>query len=289
MAGALEIKLVGGLGNQLFQYAAGRSLCVKKGVSSFLLNTESYYNDPFGRVCSLMHYKIKGEFVKGFFVKNLLRKNTRLNKLFSVFPFYQIIEENGLKLHSLESHTGLFTSLRGYWQSEYYFKEIRESLLNELVPLHTPPLPSWLGPSAVAVHVRRTDYLREKRFGFLGEAYYRSAMDLVREQVVDPFFVFFSDDLGWCKDVFGNEPNVLFAEEKEWAADFLQLYLMSRCAHQIIANSSFSWWSGWLNSHPGKMVVRPAIPFADSTLMYEGYYPAEWMSVANRHELAVPS
>jgi len=278
----LEVKLVGGLGNQLFQYATARSICKKKNIPYLLLNLESYGNDPFGRKPTILQYNLKARTIENGFIKKLLRKDTKLNRLISAFPFYHIIEENGLRLHKFSDKSPLLTSITGYWQSEQYFKDIRSSLLEELTPKNMPELPQWAAnKKSVAVHIRRTDYLTESKFGFLGEQYYHEAMDKMQQQFKDPLFIFFSDDIEWCKNTFGHIDNVLFETSKEWEADYLQLFLMSKCSHQIIANSSFSWWSGWLNNNPEKLVIKPARPFADSSMMYESYYPSEWATVEN--------
>lgn len=278
----LEVKLVGGLGNQIFQYATGRSLCIKNKIPYLLLNAESYKNDPFGRNLGIGNFKIKGRIIESEFVIKALRKETKLNNLISSFHFYNVFEEAGLKLYNFPQKMGLLASVKGYWQSEFYFKNVRKELIGELVPRQLPPLPYWVQEKkTVAVHVRRTDYLIDSRFGFLGEKYYYSSMDLVRKQLGNPLFIFFSDDIDWCKSRFNNNDTIFFEEDGEWSQDYLQLYLMSKCSHQIIANSSFSWWSGWLNANPDKIIIRPVVPFADKNLMYESYYPAEWISVNN--------
>lgn len=279
----LEVKLVGGLGNQIFQYATGRSLCIKNKIPYLLLNAESYRNDPFGRNLGLNRFNVKGKVIESKFVNKMLRKGTKLNKIISSFSFYNVFEESELKLFNFPlKSSGLLTSIKGYWQSEFYFKNIRDELIKELTPKQLPPLPDWVQrKETVAVHVRRTDYLAESRFGFLGEAYYKESMELLRGQLKNPIFIFFSDDISWCKSNFNDSDTIFFEEKGVWAQDYLQLYLMSKCAHLIIANSTFSWWSGWLNNNPDKIIIRPSVPFADSSLMYESYYPAEWRSVNN--------
>jgi hypothetical protein len=275
----LEVKITDGLGNQLFQYATGRSLALKKGIRHFLLNTDSFKYNSLGRKFGLRNFNTEGKVITSALVEKILRKNTKYNKLVSVFPFYKTISDSGLKLQELSQQNGLFLSLRGYWQSEYYFKDIRPLLLRELVPMDLPPFPDWIhAENTVAVHVRRTDYLTEKGIGALDETYYRNAMSLIRSKIDRPLFVFFSDDLGWCREKF-DDGNTLFCEQGEWGKDYHQLYLMSRCAHQVIANSTFSWWGAWLNNNETKMVVRPAIPFNDSSFWYESYYPTGWISV----------
>jgi hypothetical protein len=269
------------LGNQLFQYATGRCLAVKKRIPHFLLNTDSYGYDAFGRKFGLDNFCIKGSVIKSAWTRNALRKGTKINKCLSVLPFYHAIEETGLRLHQFRDRLPLYTSLSGYWQSDSYFREIRDILTEELVPSELPPFPQWQGaPDTIAVHIRRTDYLADKRFGPLSENYYHDAMTAIRTSVKDPVFIFFSDDLEWCKERFPDK-EIVFFEEKAWAKDYLQLFLMSKCKHQVIANSSFSWWAAWLNTNPDRIIIRPETPFLDGALLYESYYPADWTVIKN--------
>jgi hypothetical protein len=277
----LEVKITDGLGNQLFQYATGRSLAIKKGIKHFLLNIDSFKYNSLGREFGLRNFHTGGKVITSGLVEKILRKDTKYNRLASHFPFYKTIMEDGLKLQELSQTSGLFLSLSGYWQSEHYFKDIRPLLLRELVPVDLPPFPDWIhAENTVAVHVRRTDYLSTTRIGALGESYYRAAMSFLRSKIKKQLFIFFSDDIGWCRESF-EAGDTLFCEAGDWDKDYHQLYLMSRCAHQVIANSSFSWWGAWLNNKEAKIVVRPAVPFTDSTYRYESYYPAEWIGVEN--------
>ncbi len=277
----LEVKITDGLGNQLFQYATGRSLAIQKGIKHFLLNADSFKYNSLGRVFGLRNFHTGGKVISSGFVEKLLRKDTKYNRFVAALPLYKAISDDGLKLQELAKVDGFFLSLNGYWQSEQYFKDIRPLLVEELVPVDLPVLPDWTkSQNTVAVHVRRTDYLTEKRIGALGEDYYRKAIELMRKKIGDPLFVFFSDDLDWCRATF-TEGNMLFCDQPEWSKDYQQLYLMSRCTHQIIANSSFSWWGAWLNNNEEKIVVRPAVPFTDNTFRYESYYPAGWISIEN--------
>lgn len=277
----LEIKFEGGLGNQLFQYAMGRSLCIKFNIPYLILNSESYHQQSLGRTFALSNFQIIGTTIKNEQVKKMFRKRTKLNKIFTSFALHQNIEEKNFSLQDIQLKSSFLTSVNGYWQSDYYFNDIRKVLLKEFTPLNLPSFPGWIsGNNTVAVHVRRSDYLDEKRYGFLGIAYYEAAFALLRSKIDNPLFIFCSDDIEWCKATFNNE-SFLFCEEEEWGTDYLQLYLMSKCTHQIIANSSFSWWGAWLNTNDKRIVVRPAQPFKDKSLLYESHYPADWISIEN--------
>ena len=277
----LEIKFEGGLGNQLFQYAAGRSLAIKNDIDSILLNADSYLDQPLERKFSLTNYSARGTVIENTLVKKIFRPKTKLNALAKLLHCYTQVEDNGFKLVNFENKKTLLISLKGYWQSECYFSNIRPTLLKELMPINIPPLPSWVDfDNTVAIHVRRTDYLAEPRYGFVGVDYYYTAINIFKKRMDNPLFIFFSDDLSWCKENFFGD-NIIFFDEFLWKEDYLQLYLMSKCRHQVIANSSFSWWSAWLNQNETKMVIRPLNPFKEKSLLYESHYPSEWIAIEN--------
>lgn len=275
----LEVKLAGGLGNQLFQYATARSLCIQHKIPFLLLNPESYRNESLGRRFSLGHLQVKGTVLQNDFLKKLFRPRTKLNRVFCKLGLIKSMDEQGFVLQKPLLPAGLFVTVKGYWQSEWYFNSIRQELIQELRPRHLPVLPEWMQQeNTVAVHVRRTDYLSEPRYGFIGEKYYLDAFAKVRSAIGDPRFIVFSDDMEWCKQHFAG-PGIHFCEEPAWQQDFEQLYLISRCTHQVIANSSFSWWGAWLNTNPGKLVIRPAEPFIEKSLLYESHYPDNWIAI----------
>ena len=277
----LDVKFKGGLGNQLFQYATARRICIKKNIPYLLLNSDNYKVESLRRNFSLLNYAVKGMPLNENLFTKIFRTCTKANVILSKLRLYGTTEENGFSLQTLQIQSRPFISLIGYWQSEHYFKEIRQQLLQELKPVQIPVLPSFLkGGNTVAVHVRRTDYLTEPRYGFLGAIYYQTAMAMLKEKISNPLFIFFSDDIAWCKATFKND-RIIFCEDDEWNKDYLQLYLISKCAHQVIANSSFSWWGAWLNTNPQKIVIRPATPFKEKSLLYQYHYPAEWISVNN--------
>ena len=281
MTAFLEIKFNGGLGNQLFQYAAARNIAIEKKVPFLLFNLSEYREESFGRKFSLINYNIKGKVLRNDFGKKLFRPHTKLNNILNAFFLHEHIKEYGFVLHNLTGKIKLLASLDGYWQSDFYFKSIRKQLLNELQPISHPTLPIWHSNSnTVAIHVRRTDYLYETRYGFLGQDYYCDAISYFKNKIQEPLFILFSDDMPWCKEHF-KENNIVYVEDKSWEPDHLQLFLMSTCKHQIIANSSFSWWGAWLNMNAEKIVVRPITPFNDASLLYKSHYPEEWVAIKN--------
>lgn len=275
----LAIKFAGGLGNQLFQYATCRSLCIRNKIPFLYFDTSLYDNDYLGRKFGIQYFNIKGQVLKSKFAVKVFMKNTRVNNLFCFLSIYKNISEENFLLHNLSGKTSVLTSVSGYWQSPAYFENIRSILLKELVPLKCPAFPHWIDEAnTVAIGVRRTDYLVDTKYGFIGTRYYEDAFEVIVKKIKDPLFIIFSDDIEWCKENFKNR-RIIFFEESNWSKDYLKVFLMSKCKHQIISNSSFYWWGAWLNTNPHKVVIRPSRPFNDMSLLYESHYPPEWIAI----------
>lgn len=156
--------------------------------------------------------------------------------------------------------------LVGYFQSEKYFQDCRDTIHNLL----TPNIGYGIKWGYTSVHVRRGDYLRLTReYVQFDMDYYKRAMDTIKS----PKYLIFSDDINWCKANF-NGDNIEFSEGRAPVDD---LALMSSCEHNIICNSSFSWWGAWLNKNPSKIVVAPekwfgpALPHNTKDLLPESW------------------
>jgi hypothetical protein len=174
--------------------------------------------------------------------------------------------------------TGHLIVLEGYWQTEKYFAKYRDRLLRAFAY----PWKSCAG--LVSVHVRRGDYLTIKRGAMLkhppvtGEWYRRQMAKFPGKQ-----FVFFSDDIAWCRKEFAEDPNVQFAADLVWGIDGykgeeVDLVAGSWCEHQICSASTFSWWQAWLNQNPKKRVIMPQhwITPGWSDLDMKDIVPREW-------------
>lgn len=277
----IQAKISNGLGNQLFQYATVRALVHKYKIPFFLLNIESYRNDPYKRSFKLDKFNIKGTIIKNSFIIKLLNNGTFLNKILTFFHLYSFISEN-VPPDYLNFHyrLSLLTSVKGFWQNSLYFNHIRQLLIRELTPINIPELPPiFYNDICISVHVRRQDLLKEKDFGVLDLDYYNRAFDFFSKKFRYEHvkYIIFSDDIEWCKKSF-TSLNTFFVEDEAWSEDYLQLYLMTKCNHNIVANSSFSWWGAWLNDHANKIVLRPFKPFINETLVHN-YYPKEWISI----------
>ena len=254
-------KLKGGLGNQLFQYAAGRAVALHHKVPLKLDLTifetyklhNGYRLDQFAIQADIATdseiVKLKGGVLMSALRKaGLVKKKSYFKEKRSSYFDESVFKNN-------------FVYLNGYWQNELYFSNIRELLLQELSPISSlndlgySCLESIKKTNSVSLHVRRGDYLNLKNVGVLDVIYYMKAVEYIRQNVEEPTFYIFSDDLDWCKKSLGFLDDCIYVDRTETEIDDLKL--MSCCQHNIIANSSFSWWGAWLNKNPKKTVIAP--------------------------------
>lgn len=156
----------------------------------------------------------------------------------------------------------------GYWQNEGNFKQIREKILQsftfpESLDEKNIQLTNRLKNSkAVSCHVRRGDYLKEPEMCVCTPQYYVRAITEMNQRVNPDLYVVFSDDIPWCREnlmgLIGNR-EVVFVDWNRKENSFRDMQLMSLCKHNIIANSSFSWWGAWLNQNESKVVIAPSV------------------------------
>ncbi len=152
----------------------------------------------------------------------------------------------------------------GYWQNIEYVNKVDSELRKQFIfpastaPKHLAIQEKMHDRNTVSVHVRRGDYLGHSVLGGICDLdYYQRAIEVARERIESPLFVFFSNDIAWCKEVFKAE-NALFVDWNHGVDSYMDMELMSLCRHHIIANSSFSWWGAWLNRSADKIVISPA-------------------------------
>jgi len=245
--GSVTVRLKGGLGNQLFQYASGKALATRLNCD-FFTDTTFYTKEnnsnrklklPALGVSPRTNSLTKGERNKKIWAGKLLPSSLNGN-------FNYIAEPADYAYHAFDADPTQQTYLDGYWQSEKYFIDIRAQLLAEIDLSNieklrgAAKLPS---DNTVAVHVRRGDFITSKSSQALSVDYYKNAMS---EFGNNADFMFFSDDIDWCKENFqGN--NLSFATNR---TDLQDLKQMSEAAHNIIANSTFSWWRPNPLDHP---------------------------------------
>lgn len=277
----IKIQIKGGLGNQMFQYAAARSLS-KKYNTDLILNTEYFYNTPPKDVKRTYQLNV-------FNIDKNIKIETEIN------PLIKILQKLFLKFGSdkiqilianLILKIKLPVYLNGYFQNEKYFLDIREILLKEFtlnkeISEETKKIKEIIEKSeAICLNVRRGDYLRPdylKIYGICSMEYYNEALEYIKDRVKKPLICIFSDDPEWIKKEFKID-NVLFTDNRT-ISDYEQMYLMSLCKHNIIANSSFAWWGAWLNQNPNKIVIGPKQWLVNKTSEELDIMPKDWIKI----------
>ena len=273
---SIIVKTIGGLGNQLFQYAFGKTVSKKLGVNLLLdIDTSVIYQGLRVHKFCLRSFHTKVEEAKnsniyGFVwlrrhkkIFNFLYHSLRLKKFTSFFYFLEkkfSFDENVFKQKDN-------TYFDGFWQTEKYFIDIENELRKEFTIVE--PLSDYSKnisneikkTNAISLHVRRTDYvthfISNEFHGLCSPQYYKDAIKYVTKKVNCPHFFVFSDDYDWVVENFKSlEYPVTFIKNGP-EKNYEDLTLMSQCKHHIIANSSFSWWGAWLNPNKSKIVIAP--------------------------------
>ena len=276
----IVIRLKGGLGNQMFQYALGRRLALERKEALWL--DLSLFEDR--TYASARDYRLDAFHICAphLITQSRLSLLDRLS-LFLVRP--TPVPEKAY--HALQAlPPGRSLCFEGYWQREEYFAPVTEAIRKEF-QLKMPLSPERLeiaaqfDASAVSIHVRRGDYVMAPEFtayfGTCTAGWYGAAIATICDRVENPHFFVFSDDPDWARAnlPLGDLP-VQFIGPRPDKRDAEDLHLMSRCAHHIIANSSFSWWAAWLNPSPVKIVVAPKVWYRGAPET-PAHVPASWI------------
>jgi len=277
----VTVLLRGGLGNQMFQYAAGLAVARKKKVPLVLDTT--FLNDRFPRkqftyrTYDLHVFDLAPRFTALSKISTALPVpgvwlgiDLALVKIKEVLGMQRLIPEGGKKNFDREvARADGEVALWGFWQSEEYFKEIkdevaqafrfREPLRGEAVRIGE----KIRRTASVSLHVRRKDYLLpkyQKVYGATDLSYYERAARYIGERVSNPTFFVFSDDVAWCREYIRPPfPTIYLDDATAGPKASYHLQLMASCEHNIITNSSFSWWGAWLNGNAKKIVIAPQV------------------------------
>ena len=267
------VKIIGGLGNQMFQYAYAKALQqrgyeVKIDISAFgSYDLHQYGLDKYNIDLEASTKKENDKFYKNNIFSKILRKLG--------LDFSKKIKEKSLLFDSDLLNIEDDSYIEGYFQSEKYFKNIREVIIkqftiNQKVSNYAIEIENKIKNSqnSCSLHIRRGDYLNSTNINIHGICdieYYKNAMKYLEEKVGNLNYFIFSDDIEWVKDNLVIE-NAIYIESKEKRIPHEDIYLMSLCQHNIIANSSFSWWGAWLNQNENKIIIAPKRWFADDTM-----------------------
>lgn len=272
----IVVKLIGGLGNQLFQYAVAKALSIEKKQSLHLDISEFQF------------YKIRNYALDSFNIKTKIYKkpNPIVNRIKSFFESHFHYKEIDFGYNEgLVSIEAKHIFLDGYFQSERYFEMYKNIIRDEL--LITKPLKKTTQKmlkdiaeeNSVSIHFRRGDYLDIELHNTDKEEYYKLAIATILSKIDHPVFYVFSDDIEWVKENFKILHKTIFVDFNDEMSCFEDLKLMSSCKHNIIANSSFSWWGAWLNENSDKIVIAPKIWFNDSTTNTSDIIPSDWIKL----------
>lgn len=284
------VQLTGGLGNQLFQYAIGRTLAVMNNTQ--LKIDLSFFETYEWHEYSLAPFSIEAKVATVEEVNTLTKLETSFlekvrRKLFGVLPI--IIKEKGLNYNSYYLKAGSNAYLKGYWQSSKYFlsqeMKIRKEFEIKLPPSssNTKLLNEIMGCESVSLHIRRGNYASieavNKFHGTTKMSYYSQAMVVIESRCENPVYFIFSDDIGWARENLRLTREHVFVDINTDKTDYEDLRLMKSCKHSIVANSTFSWWGAWLNPNPDKIVIAPKQWFANEEMNQQtnDLIPAEWI------------
>ncbi len=279
----IVVRLRGGLGNQLFEYACGRALALRNRAPLRLDLTcyrDRSYAEP--RPYLLDRFRITAS-EAGALERKLAHGGRIARALTALAPArrFRTFSDEALRFQPEVAAARGNVYLIGYWQCERYFADCAETLRSEFAPRAEPPAESLRllreneECEAVSVHLRRGDYLTEPGFQVCGLEYYRRAAESIATAVRAPRYYVFSDDPAWTKENLALQPAVFVSHNGEGRPEE-DLRLMRRCKHHIIANSTFSWWGAWLCEHAGKVVVAPRRWFADPERDSSDIVPASW-------------
>lgn len=259
----------GGLGNQLFQYAAARRLALQNQCN--LVIDHHWFDHPrpgeTPRPLELQRYPVTMRLATPFELLRWAPLRSRWARYLKPLLPMNLVREHGHGVNRNVLSAPPNSYLSGFWQSEAYFADIREQLLQELSPIE-PPGPEDAAMTArmqqgipISVHVRRGDYVSlasaSAYHGLCTLDYYRKAIAYIAERVPSPTLFVFSDDPDWTRANLKSPFPTHYVDHNPPEKAFQDLRLMSLCRHHILANSSFSWWGAWLSRSADGLVIAP--------------------------------
>lgn len=287
------VKLMGGMGNQMFQYAFGRSLSLKKGVTlkldlNFLLDRTPKKNFVF-RDYDLTIFNCNPQILieedKKSFFGNFIMGNKYMNKFLPVKNRKFYTERH----FEYDTNVDKFNEdiyLEGYWQSYKYFSEFESTIRkdfyfkNKFNEEEEVINQNILSTNSVCINVRRADFLNNSFHGVCDEKYFYQGLNYINNSESELNVFVFSDDIEWCKNNLNFAFPTTFVDHK-YAGEKFQSYLqlMTNCKHFIIPNSSFGWWAAWLADSSKKIVVAPEKWFSDSNINTKDLIPPDWIRI----------
>jgi len=292
------LRITGGLGNQMFQYALGRQLAethrtlLKLDLSSF----ESDYRKYDLHCFHTQAYPATPEEIEdvqgsyGVVEEVALKITRKIGFRGSALRLARkgvAVQEKQFHFEPSVLSVPKYSYLDGYWQTERYFPDVREILRREFQVKYSQDSKSRSlsdlisHTNSVAIHIRRGDYVSNPGYhdihGLCSLDYYHRSIRWIVDKVSDPHFFVFSDEPRWAKENLKIASLATIVDHNGGDRSYEDLRLMSQCKHQIIANSSFSWWAAWLNNNPQKSVIAPLRWFNDASVDAKDLVPSSWL------------
>jgi len=276
------VRVIGGLGNQMFQYAF--YLALMKKYSNVKLDINGF------KTYKLQDYQLERIF--DLQISHSVNFNSIWMRIYRRIMKMDVIREDTLYHPEVLEIKGL-AYYSGYWNSEKYFSEVESEVRdsfkfkNVLVDRNKEISGQILNTNSISLHIRRGDYLEteinRKLYGNICTLnYYEQAINLIKERVENPCFFIFSDDINWCKENLKTE-NSEFIDWNTGDNSYIDMQLMSLCKNNILANSTFSWWGAWLNENKNKIVIVPS-KFLNNMIPenMDTFVPKNWIRIEAR-------
>lgn len=301
--GMVVARLKGGLGNQLFIYAAARRLSLKNNVPLKLDIISGFQHDYYQRNYRLNHFNIKGEVASrnqcfsGIFGRVRRQIIKKISQLYN-FEHRQYIAEEfqefDMRLLNLKVNGIIY--LDGIWACEKYFKDIEEIIRDDfnILTAHDSEnvniSKQIQSTNSVCIHVRRlyglpsrTDANSDPSNPALSVDYYKKGIEIIASKIAEPVFYCFGDFPQWFVENIKIDYPIILMNHNKNGKDYEDIWLMSLCKHFIVANSTFSWWGAWLCNHNDKIVVVPKENSCDNlpgmTIFNRNAMPSGWLII----------
>ncbi len=287
---------MGGLGNQMFQYACGRRLSLLHN-TKLIIDTKFIEDRTQRDNFTFRDYELKifnNISVQISDLKMLERyyKTDLYSRILKKMLYPKILSEQGREFNARVLSAGSSLYLIGYWQSEKYFLDIKDVLkkdfefpsIDENEYINTISK-SIAESNSISIHIRRGDYVKNQFaksiYTTLSNDYYQKAINYCNKKVKEARFFIFSDDPQYVQANFSNIKNLVIVDHKDIVANYVDMKLMSLCKHNIIANSSYSWWAAWLNNNTEKIVISPKKWYVkdNNEKIIDSRIPNSWISI----------
>ncbi|MGO4408024.1 alpha-1,2-fucosyltransferase [Bosea sp. RAF48] len=280
----ITTRIIGGLGNQMFQYAAGRALALRNR-DSLAIDRQAFAD-----------YNVHA-YALDFFVLEVpdapaglavpLGADSRWTRLLPWRRPVRHVVEKGLRFDPAVASQSGNVYLDGYWQSERYFADFADALRRDFQFRHAPSpanaefVKRAAADNTVSIHIRRGDYVSNPNalavHGTCSPAYYEKAIATLMEECGSDMVGFvFSDDHAWTRENIRLPIEMVHVEGNAADKAYEDMRIMAACRHHVIANSTFSWWGAWLDPRPDARVIAPARWFADPGMDATDLIPARW-------------